>query len=139
MGSLAIAATLVLLSYIPLVSRLKSRSGGRLSGGQKVGFGGAIAASLVLMVPAAWLLVQEVIGDVVARTHGTVEKITVVATKTDAYRRRGCTRRLRGAALGRYICLTHEDYNRLPSEVTVALNICRGTLGYHVDTQTIER
>ena len=96
-----------------------------------------MAASLVLILPPVWWGIQAVVGDPIARKYGVAEEISVVATKKDSARRRRCDMRVQGAALGWEICLTRDEFDRMPDQVTVALRIRRSALGYHVDTQTI--
>ena len=61
----------------------------------------------------------------------------MTAKKTDEYRRRGCTRRLDGHEVGNEICLSREEFARLPDEVQVRLRVRRHWIGYHVDSQQI--
>lgn len=135
----AAAVILALAGYALLARRLKLLGGGRLRAGQIAGIAFAIVVSLVLILPLTWEVVQNVIGDPIARTYGAADHIAVVATKTDSYRRRKCSPRLHGVSLGQDMCLTREEYDRLPQQVTVELDIRRNAFGYHVDARKIGR
>ncbi len=136
-GSLAAVAGLALVGYALLLRRMKSTSRGHLTAGKMVGAIAAMAASSLLIVPFSWLALQNLVGDIVARTYGVTDEISVMTTPTDRYRRRGCRLRLQGPELGEPVCLSRAAFDRLPMDVRVTLQIRRTALGYHVDSADI--
>ena len=137
MISLAIAILLGLLGVALVVRHLRAGDGAKLRGSSLAGVVVALLVGFMVCVVFAWLLLQESIGDPIARSAGEQAVITVTAKKTDEYRRRGCTRRLDGHEVGNEICLSREEFARLPDEVQVRLRVRRHWIGYHVDSQQI--
>jgi hypothetical protein len=136
--SLGIVATIVVAGYAVLLRNLRSRESTQ-SRKPTIGIGIVVGmgVSLAFVLPLGWWFLQDAIGDPLARNYGVVEKISVQATKKNVRRRRSCDLRLDSAMVGDAMCLTREQYDSLPDQVTVELQIRRGPLGYHVDSQTI--
>jgi hypothetical protein len=87
---------------------------------------------LFVSVVGCWIVIQNAVGDPIARVYGASESISIIAKKTDSARRRRCDQRLTGPGLGDAVCLSRQEYERLPDQVPVDLHIRRTWVGYHV-------
>lgn len=133
-----IACGIVCVGCVFFVRHARKTIGDDLHGRRLAGLVASMLAALLLIFPLTWIVLQNLIGDPMAREFGAPAEVSVRAIKTDASRRRGCDERLGGAGVGDPICLTREQFERLPDEVSVTLSVRRSWMGYHVDAHRID-
>lgn len=134
--SLVLDVLLVFAGHVFLYRRTYKAIGDSLNSRRRVALWASVAASFIVMSFLSWLELPTLIGDPISRYQGKAENLSVVMSKTDKHRRRGCRRRLQGP--GNDICLSAQQYEQLSERVKVELQIRRSWFGYHVESYEIQ-
>lgn len=121
-----------------LLLRTQSKPFGAVRGFKWIGALLLSGAGLFVSVVGCWIVIQDAVGDPIARVYGAPESISIIAKKTNSSRRRSCDQRLTGPGLGDAVCLSRQEYERLPDQVPVELHIRRTWVGYHVVASNVK-